>query len=143
LPNISEREPNDSEKSAHWLAPPVEISGAIEPGDGGGIFYGGGMPDRWEKNHGTNPAIDDADQDNDGDSLSNLQERLLGTHPNKIDTDGDGVPDGWEDINGMNPKVKDSHLDLNGNGRSDLVDYLIDSGKAAAILSALQILLLQ
>ena len=63
-----------------------------------------GMPDAWEIAHGLNPNDpSDADQDRDGDGLTNLQEYQLGTDPNNPDTDGDGVSDGQEVINGTNP----------------------------------------
>jgi len=34
--------------------------------------------------------------DDDGDGLSNAEERVLGTNPLRADTDGDGIPDGVE-----------------------------------------------
>lgn len=42
---------------------------------------GDGMPDSWERNHGTNPGLDDASADADGDGHSNLQEYVSGTAP--------------------------------------------------------------
>jgi len=43
---------------------------------------GDGLPDAWEIWHALNPAINDAGLDSDGDGLTNLQEYLLGSHPN-------------------------------------------------------------
>ncbi|NNK00185.1 MAG: hypothetical protein HKP58_07205 [Desulfatitalea sp.] len=37
---------------------------------------GDGLPDTWEVLHGTNPLIDDADQDVDGDGITNIEEYL-------------------------------------------------------------------
>ncbi len=46
--------------------------------------------------------VDGADEDNDSDGLSNLEEcgGANPTDPNLADTDGDGIPDGVEDANG-------------------------------------------
>jgi hypothetical protein len=98
---------------------------------------GDGMPDGWEVLDSFGRlrpvALDpndasDADDDNDGDGLSNLQEYLVqdalfgnpptdfatgGAYSNVIwdyasdpfnaDSDGDGMPDGWEVIHGLHP----------------------------------------
>ena len=40
-----------------------------------------GMPDEWERQYGLNALINDADEDADGDSFSNLNEYLKGTDP--------------------------------------------------------------
>lgn len=60
-----------------------------------------GMGDGWEVAHGLNPlSAADASLDNDAvggpDGLTNLQESLCGSDPNKFDTDGDGLGDGFE-----------------------------------------------
>jgi PKD repeat protein len=53
-----------------------------------------GLPDTWEIMYGLDPYNpDDANLDSDGDSLTNLDEYILGTDPIKFDTDGDGVVD--------------------------------------------------
>jgi len=64
---------------------------------------GDGMPDGWEATYGkkSNWAIDptkssDANEDYDGDELSNLGEYNARTDPTSWDTDGDGISDGWE-----------------------------------------------
>jgi hypothetical protein len=62
------------------------------------------MPDDWERAHGLNPNnASDADQDADGDGITNLEEYRLGTDPRSRDSDGDGVSDGQERIEGSNP----------------------------------------
>jgi hypothetical protein len=40
-----------------------------------------GIPDMWENHYGLNPAVNDANQDADGDGLTNLQEFQNGTDP--------------------------------------------------------------
>ncbi|MFO7991125.1 MAG: NosD domain-containing protein [Thermoplasmata archaeon] len=56
---------------------------------------GDGMPDEWEIEHDLNPKdLSDAELDNDGDGLTNLEEYNAGTDPNNEDTDGDGILDG-------------------------------------------------
>ncbi len=53
-----------------------------------------GLPNWWEEKHFGDPTGANADEDVDGDGLTNLEEFLLGTDPNKPDTDGDGLLDG-------------------------------------------------
>lgn len=44
-----------------------------------------GMPDAWERRHGLNPLVNDAQGDFDGDGMTNLQEFLIGTLPEQAD----------------------------------------------------------
>ena len=78
---------------------------------------GDGMPDGWEVEWGTDPLVDDADGNPDGDgwdadrdleleaseALTNLQEYWNGTDPGNGDTDGDGMGDGYETYYGLDP----------------------------------------
>jgi hypothetical protein len=63
---------------------------------------GKGMGDAWQLHYFGN--LDHpADEDFDGDGLTNLREFQLGTDPTKHDTDGDGMSDGDEVVAGTNP----------------------------------------
>ena len=53
-----------------------------------------GLPNWWEEKHFGDPTGANADEDVDGDGLTNLEEFILGTDPNNPDTDGDGLLDG-------------------------------------------------
>lgn len=65
---------------------------------------GDGMPDEWEIKYGLNPLDpSDANQDPDGDGLTNLEEYQHGTDPTVADTDGGGVNDGDEVLRGTDP----------------------------------------
>lgn len=67
-----------------------------------------GMPDEWEDANKLNSHdASDANQDPDGDGLTNLQEYQHGTDPNVADTDGGGVNDGDEVLRGTDPLNKD------------------------------------
>jgi alpha-tubulin suppressor-like RCC1 family protein len=68
-----------------------------------------------------------ADNDSDGDGLSNAQELALGTNPNNPDTDGDGLPDGTETntgsyLSGANTGTSPLVADTDGDGLSDGVE---------------------
>ncbi len=63
-----------------------------------------GMPDEWEKKYSLNHlSAADASLDNDGDTLTNLQEFQLQTSPLAKDSDGDGYSDAEEARKGTNP----------------------------------------
>ncbi|MEM4267618.1 MAG: hypothetical protein QXK37_02195 [Candidatus Woesearchaeota archaeon] len=46
------------------------------------------MPDYWEEQYGLNVNLNDADEDPDGDGITNLQEYLNGTDPTQLDSSG-------------------------------------------------------
>jgi Bacterial TSP3 repeat len=63
-----------------------------------------GMPNAWELAYEFNPFDpSNADEDPDGDTLSNLFEYQIGTNPLLADSDGDGFDDGWEVDEGTDP----------------------------------------
>jgi hypothetical protein len=65
---------------------------------------GDGIPDDAEIRMGLDPHNPvDAQEDFDGDGLTNLQEYKLGTDIRNPDTDGDGIPDGLEVAEGTDP----------------------------------------
>ncbi len=87
-----------------------------------------GIPDDYENRHGLDPNNgDDAQVDNDGDGLSNLQEFLASTDPNNIDTDGDGIEDGDEVTYGLNPNIDDAFLDADLDGFANIHEVLVGS----------------
>ena len=90
-----------------------------------------GLPNTWEIANGLDPDVgtggDGADGDPDSDSLTNLQEFQIGTHPNDDDTDDDALLDSvetmtgsWSDPfdRGTSPLVADS----DGDGLSDGIE---------------------
>lgn len=71
---------------------------------------GDGLPDDWEQAFLQDVPDDQqgADDDPDGDGLTNLEEFQNGTDPNNPDSDGDGVDDGVELERGTNPQDANS-----------------------------------
>ena len=54
------------------------------------------IPDRWEKRHHLSLNVNQANRDQDNDSLDNRGEFRAGDNPRDDDSDGDGVMDGNE-----------------------------------------------
>ena len=86
-----------------------------------------GIPDVWERRHRLNPLLDDTSGDFDIDGLTNMEEFLLGTHPNNRDTDHDGLNDAIEtetwlwrgpSNTGTSPLLPDS----DGDGLNDALE---------------------
>jgi thrombospondin type 3 repeat protein len=91
-----------------WVLGPLAANAAVKDHDG--------MPQRWERKHGTNPRVHDAGLDVDSDKLTNIGEFRHHTEPLVADTDGDGLLDGEE--------VKELHTDpkkadSDGDGLND------------------------
>ena len=84
-----------------------------------------GIPNGWEAQYGLDPLNpNDATEDLDSDSLSNLEEYQYGTDPTDSDTDNDGLPDGWEVQYGFNPlNSSDASDDPDQDGLSNLEEY--------------------
>jgi len=90
------------------------------------------MPDGWEVFSSLKPLDPtDAQDDFDGDGLSNLQEFHFGSEPFESDTDGDGWHDLVEFRRSTDPADADSHpmplvpSDLNADGITDATDVQI------------------
>jgi len=90
-----------------------------------------GLPDTYEESHAFLDPFNasDATLDQDGDSLTNLQEYLAGTDPTKADTDNDGLPDSYEASHAfLNPlKTSDAALDQDNDELTNLQEYLAGS----------------
>jgi hypothetical protein len=84
-----------------------------------------GMDDRWEFENGLEPLNgNDAFENRDDDSLSNLQEFQNGTDPFDEDTDDDGIDDYWEAFFGLDPLDPGDAVDDNdGDGFTNLEEY--------------------
>ncbi len=84
------------------------------------------LPDGWERSYkclkvGENDAAEDPDED----TLTNLEEYELETNPCDADTDDGGVDDGREVERGSDPlkKKDDKTFDSDGDGLSDYKEY--------------------
>ena len=80
-----------------------------------------GLPDDFERANGLNPRDPiDAQEDQDGDGLTALEEFGLGTDLTNSDTDGDGIADGEEVVPGSDGFVTSPLLaDTDGDGVRD------------------------
>jgi len=121
----------DGESTAIEFA--VTIQFGTSPISGGKDSDDDGIPDKVERDIGTDPnnpdtdgdglddgveangSTDPTDPDTDGDNLNDGEERLRGTDPLEEDTDGDGAEDGEEVDAGSDPLNPDS----DGDGKTD------------------------
>ncbi len=109
---------------------------------------GDGLPDDYERANGLDPNDPvDAEEDQDSDGLSALQEFGLGTNPRNADTDGDGISDGEEVSPGQDGFVTNPLVaDTDGDGINDGLEVTTgtdptdsSSFNLAAALSGLQV----
>ena len=84
------------------------------------------MPDGWEYEHGLDRFDPfDAGEDPDADTVTNLNEFLLGTNPMSADTDSDTSDDNLDNCP-VTPNV--NQADVDGDGLGDVCDtYLLGS----------------
>jgi len=80
------------------------------------------LGDAWEIEH-FGDLSHDADEDIDGDQLTNGQEFVHACNPNDCDTDGDVMPDGWEVANELDPLVNDALDDPDQDGITNFQEY--------------------
>ncbi|MFX0208519.1 MAG: LamG-like jellyroll fold domain-containing protein [Candidatus Hodarchaeota archaeon] len=85
---------------------------------------GDGMSDGWETLYNLNPFFNEANEDPDNDSLSNLDEYLERTNPHNSDSDADGMPDGWEVSHSFNPLTWNSIDDPDYDKLYNIYEYL-------------------
>jgi len=68
--------------------------------------------------------LSEADSDFDGDTLTNIEEYVLGTSPIDADTDGDNMPDDWEDLYDLDPVIPaGKNSDADGDGLTNPQEY--------------------
>ena len=65
--------------------------------------------------------------DSDNDGIPDKEEKERGTDPNDDDSDDDGIPDGWEVENGLDPLSGNPGDDDDYDGISNYDEYLADS----------------
>lgn len=68
------------------------------------------MPNGWEKKHGLDRQVNDAQEDPDGDGLVNIDEFRNRTDPQDPDSDDDGFSDGEEVLDGFDPTDPEDNL---------------------------------
>ncbi|MBD3189986.1 MAG: hypothetical protein GF308_05060 [Candidatus Heimdallarchaeota archaeon] len=139
-------DPIDADCDDDGLPDGLEIDLELDPWDPD--WDSDGMLDGFEVNHNLDPKDNDAAEDPDGDSLTNLEEFLIGTKPNNADSDGDGLADGeevagpgsWEPTNPNdsdtdNDKLNDAFeinelnsnpnaIDTDADGMDDWYEYI-------------------
>jgi Glycosyl hydrolases family 16. len=112
---------------------------------------GDNLADSWEVDM-FGSCYYDANEDNDDDELTNVDEYQNGTNPTINDSDGDLMPDGWEVSNELNPLVNDAGGNPDNDVFTNLKEYqngtdpkVSNSGgnhNIAGVQAAIQLLLL-
>jgi hypothetical protein len=77
-----------------------------------------GLPQRWERAHGTNPHVQDSGADLDADRLMNRGEFKFHTDPQDADSDDDGFSDG-EEVRDLKTDPNEADGDNNDGAECD------------------------
>ncbi len=93
-----------------------------------------GLPDDFEQQNGLNPNDPvDAQEDQDRDGLTALEEYNTGTDLNNPDSDGDGLSDGEEVLAGVDGYISNPLLaDTDGDGLNDFLEVSLGSNPSDA-----------
>lgn len=115
--------PNSQDTDSDGLSDPVEMANNTDPTDSD--TDDDLIPDGYEIDNGLDPLVDDAGDDEDLDTLTNLEEYNLGTDPNDTDTDDDNIDDYEETVAGTDGFVTDpTDADTDGDGIDDDVEIV-------------------
>ena len=93
-----------------------------------------GLPNDFEQQNGLNPNDPiDAQEDQDGDGLTAIEEYNAGTELRNSDTDGDGLSDGDEVLAGADGYISNPLLiDTDGDGLNDFLEVSLASNPSDA-----------
>ena len=96
-----------------------------------------GLPDSYELSHGLDPDVSNADDDEDGDGLTTIEEYRANTNPLEADTDKDGFSDGEEFYANADPldpnDTPELITDINFSGAVDAADVQLVINAALGI----------
>ncbi len=94
-----------------------------DTGDANSDFDGDGVSNLREFANGSNPFVQDTDQDGVDDAEDNWPKNIRKSR----DSDNDGLPDTWEIMHRHNPFVADANLDFDGDGVSAYDEFLANT----------------
>jgi hypothetical protein len=95
------------------------------------------IPDKWEKKFNLSLKVNQANKDQDGDHVDNLNEFQEGTNPRVKDTNHNGRPDGLEDSDhdGLNNQSEDQTANLPDDQDTDN-DGVMDGAENAGVIAS-------
>ncbi len=116
-------DPLDPDSDADGMSDGFEVDSGFDPRDPGDADEdpdGDGLTNRDEFEANTDPG----NPDTDGDGLTDGEEsQLHGTDPANPDSDGDGMRDGWEVEHGLDPLTDDSAEDPDFDDWTNLQEF--------------------